>query len=68
MNTYPKFLVAAFTGFSGTELLLILIVVLLFFGGTKLPALARGLGLSIKELRNASKEEPREKESVQKDK
>ncbi|PRY70544.1 sec-independent protein translocase protein TatA [Glaciihabitans tibetensis] len=36
------------SGFTGWHLLIILIVVLLLFGGTKLPALARGLGESLR--------------------
>lgn len=32
-------------------------VVLLLFGGTKLPALARGLGQSIKEFKKSSRED-----------
>ena len=31
-------------GLGSTELLIILVIVLLFFGGTKLPKLARSLG------------------------
>ena len=49
----------------GPELLLILGVVLLLFGGKKLPELAKGLGQGIKEFRSASKESaalPEEKE------
>jgi sec-independent protein translocase protein TatA len=38
------------------ELLVISFVVMMFFGGRKLPELARGIGASIKELRNAAKE------------
>jgi sec-independent protein translocase protein TatA len=40
----------------GSELLLVLAIVLLLFGGTKLPALARGLGQSVKEFKKASRE------------
>ncbi|MDR1284296.1 MAG: twin-arginine translocase TatA/TatE family subunit [Opitutaceae bacterium] len=40
-------------GIGGTELIVILVIVLLLFGGAKLPALARGLGQSIKELKKA---------------
>ena len=40
----------------GGELLLILAIVLLLFGGTKLPALAKGLGQSVKEFKKASKD------------
>jgi sec-independent protein translocase protein TatA len=38
----------------GQELWLILVIVLLLFGGSKLPSLARGLGQSIKEFKKAS--------------
>ncbi len=41
----------------GGEWILILLVLLLLFGGTKLPALARGLGQSMKEFKKASKED-----------
>ena len=38
------------------EILLIFLVILLLFGGAKLPGLARGLGQSIKEFKKASRE------------
>lgn len=41
----------AFPG--GTEWLLILVIVLLFFGGKKLPGLMRGLGRSVREFNEA---------------
>jgi sec-independent protein translocase protein TatA len=56
MATPPAFF-AAF-GIGGTELLIILALALLLFGGTKLPSLARGLGQSIKEFKKASKDDP----------
>ena len=43
-------------GIGISELLIIFLVLLLLFGGRKLPELARGLGKSIKEFRNASRE------------
>jgi sec-independent protein translocase protein TatA len=43
-------------GLGGPELLLILAVLILLFGATKLPALAKGLGQSVKEFKKASKE------------
>ncbi len=41
----------------GGEWVLILLIILLLFGGAKLPQLARGLGQSIKEFKKASKED-----------
>jgi len=43
--------------FGATEIILILVVVLLLFGGKKIPELMKGLGNGIKEFKNASKEE-----------
>ncbi|HMK04857.1 MAG TPA: twin-arginine translocase TatA/TatE family subunit [Ferruginibacter sp.] len=37
----------------GTEMILILVVVLLLFGGKKIPELMRGLGKGIKEFKTA---------------
>lgn len=37
----------------GTEWLLILLVVLLFFGGTRIPKLMRGIGKGVKEFNDA---------------
>ena len=41
----------------GQELWLILVIVLILFGGSKLPSLARGLGESIKEFKKAQRED-----------
>ncbi|MGR3812154.1 Sec-independent protein translocase subunit TatA/TatB [Jiulongibacter sp. NS-SX5] len=38
----------------GTEIFVILFVILLFFGAKKLPELARGLGKGIKEFKDAT--------------
>jgi sec-independent protein translocase protein TatA len=40
-----------------TEIILILVIVLLFFGGRKIPELMRGLGRGVKEFKDASKGE-----------
>jgi len=45
-----------FSGIGTGELLIISFVLLMLFGGKKLPELAKGIGSSIKELRNAAKE------------
>ena len=44
------------------QIVLILLVVLLLFGGRKIPELMKGLGTGSKEFKNASKEEEKEKE------
>lgn len=46
----------AFLNLGTPELLLILLIVLLLFGGRKLPELARSAGTSIRELRNGLNE------------
>ena len=43
--------------FGGWEIALIIVVVLIFFGGKKIPELMRGLGKGMKEFKNATKEE-----------
>lgn len=42
---------------SGMELGIIVLVILLMFGGKKIPELAKGLGSGIKNFKNALKEE-----------
>jgi sec-independent protein translocase protein TatA len=39
------------------QIILIVIVILLLFGGRKIPELMRGLGSGIKEFKNASKDD-----------
>jgi sec-independent protein translocase protein TatA len=45
---------------SAQELLIVLIIVLILFGGAKLPGLAKGLGQSIKEFKKASRSDDEE--------
>jgi sec-independent protein translocase protein TatA len=40
--------------FEGPSLIIILFIILLLFGGSKLPSLARGLGKSVKEFKKAT--------------
>ena len=42
--------------FGPTELIIIVVLVLLLFGGKKIPELMRGMGKGIKEFKDASKE------------
>jgi sec-independent protein translocase protein TatA len=53
-----------------TEILLILVVVVLLFGGRKIPELMKGIGQGMKEFKKASKYDPAtdEKEVAAKDK
>lgn len=41
----------------GTELIIIAIIILLLFGGKKIPELAKGLGAGIKNFKNAVKDD-----------
>jgi sec-independent protein translocase protein TatA len=45
-----------------TEILLILVVVVLLFGGRKIPELMKGIGQGMKEFKKASKYEPADDE------
>ncbi len=56
MNTLLNPILAIF-GLGAPELMLIFGVLILLFGATKLPALAKGLGKSIKEFKKASNED-----------
>jgi sec-independent protein translocase protein TatA len=44
-------------GIGPTEIILVLVIVLLFFGGKKIPELMKGLGQGMKEFKDASKGE-----------
>ena len=44
-------------GLGATEIVLILVIVLLFFGGKKIPELMKGLGKGMKEFKDASRGE-----------
>jgi sec-independent protein translocase protein TatA len=46
--------------FGATEIILILVVVVLLFGGRKIPELMKGIGQGMKEFKKASKFDPAE--------
>jgi TatA/E family protein of Tat protein translocase len=46
----------AIFGMGTTELIIVLVIILVLFGSTKLPALARGLGSSVSEFKKGVKE------------
>lgn len=58
MNSLPHPVLAALPG--GWEIILILAIILLLFGGKKLPELAKGVGKSIREFKKASSEDGHE--------
>ncbi len=45
-----------FKGIGTTELIIIALIILVLFGGKKIPELIRGIAESVKEFRKASKE------------
>ena len=45
-----------FSNFGSTELLIVVLILVLLFGGKKIPEFIRGLGEAIKEFKKASKE------------
>jgi len=50
-------------GLGGWEIMVILLVVLVFFGANKIPEIARGMGKGIREFKDATKEIQKEVES-----
>lgn len=56
--------------FGVTEIILILLIVVLLFGGRKIPELFKGIGQGLKEFKKASKYDPADesKEVAAKDK
>jgi sec-independent protein translocase protein TatA len=44
-------------GLGGSEMVIVLVIVLLLFGGKKIPELMKGLGKGVKEFKDASKGE-----------
>ena len=56
-----------FNGIGTTEVIIIAIFVLVFFGAKRIPELARGLGQGIKEFRQASKDIKKEIEESSRD-
>lgn len=47
----------------GYQIVIVLVVVLLLFGGKKIPELMKGLGSGIKEFKDATKEDEKQEET-----
>lgn len=52
-----------FFAISPVQILVIALVVLLLFGGRKIPELMKGLGTGIKEFKNATKQEEKDNDN-----
>ena len=52
-------------GMGPTELIVILVILLVLFGGSKLPSLAKGMGQSIKEFKKAAKDDTEEDKAAE---
>jgi sec-independent protein translocase protein TatA len=48
----------------GVELLVVLVIILLFFGAKRVPQLAKSLGVGARELKKAASEDPDESETM----
>ena len=46
-------------------MIVILVILLVLFGGSKLPSLAKGMGQSIKEFKKAAKEDPEDEKPAE---
>lgn len=54
-----------FAGFFGpTEIILLVLVVVILFGGKKIPELMKGIGQGMKEFKKATKEDKSEDEII----
>lgn len=62
-----ELIILLFGGIGGLEIALILFVVLLVFGGKKIPELMKGLGQGMKEFKNANKEDGDDKKDSEKE-
>ncbi|MFO7754452.1 MAG: twin-arginine translocase TatA/TatE family subunit [Bacteroidales bacterium] len=50
--------------FGPTEIILIVLVVVILFGGRKIPELMKGIGQGMKEFKKATKDEQQEEEKL----
>ncbi|HCC71364.1 MAG TPA: twin-arginine translocase TatA/TatE family subunit [Bacteroidales bacterium] len=51
--------------FGPTEIILIVLVVVILFGGRKIPELMKGIGQGMKEFKKATKDEPKEEDKLE---
>jgi sec-independent protein translocase protein TatA len=52
-----------FGGLGGWEILLVILIILIFFGAKRIPELAKGLGKGIREFKDATNEQEKKPES-----
>ncbi len=51
--------------FGPTEIIIIVLIVVLLFGGRKIPELMKGIGQGMKEFKKATKDEPKENKNTE---
>ena len=66
LNHYTMITLNTFLVIGPMQIALVVAIVLLLFGGKKIPELMRGLGSGIKEFKDASKEDDKLKEKKEK--
>ena len=59
----PNFLLY-FVGLGAQELIIILVILLVLFGGSRLPSLAKGLGESVRNFKHAVSDEDKDKDET----
>jgi len=52
-----------FGGLGGWEILLVILIILIFFGAKRIPELAKGLGKGIREFKDATSEQQKKSET-----
>lgn len=60
------FILGILGGLGATEVIVILVIILLMFGGKKIPELMKGLGRGVKDFKEASKGESESSETEKK--
>ena len=61
------YIIGGIMGIGFKEILVILLIVLILFGGKKLPELAKGLGVAFREFKKATKEIETAEKDIEKD-
>jgi sec-independent protein translocase protein TatA len=55
-----------FNNIGSTEIIVVAVLILIFFGGKKLPEMAKGIGEAISEFKKSSKDDDKESKEAKK--